>query len=112
MPPHVHTIPVSSTPGSSCFLSVHRLDDQLSLFQLPSGLELVRIHTGDAPREFPLDVGVTYLWRFNNNNGGSGALELEVIEENADGTFVRWFIVFTVMGPYVREEPFRLVRSP
>jgi hypothetical protein len=107
-------IEVSAAASSSYFLSVHDVDNAVSLFTA-GGMMVFRVgKKGPLPSMFSLSRGRDYVLIYDNNDGGPGLIDLDVFESNAGGTALSRYAlkILEVHAPDVIEVSFRLVASP
>jgi len=108
-------VEVSGAPDSEYFLSVHGVDNAVSLFTAADGIRVFRVgKNGPFPVTFTLSRGRDYVMIYDNNDGGPGLVDLDVFESNPAGTALSRYglKILEVHTPEVIEIGFRLVTTP
>jgi len=107
------TFDISPALDSKLFFHVVAVDKELRLFELPNAMEIFDADASDLPHECLLPArGATYVLRYNNNNGGPGALHFQVVEAR-DEAEVRYEVnLQTINGPTVIELQFNFRSNP
>jgi len=107
-------VEVSDAPDSDYFLSVHGVDNAVSLFTAADGTMVFRVgKNGPFPVTFALSRGRDYVIIYDNNDGGTGVIDLDVFESNPAGTALSRYglKILEVHAPEVIEIGFRLVAT-
>jgi hypothetical protein len=99
----VIVVPISSASGSKLYLRVVAVDFELRLYQ--DGTEVFDAQKDQANSEFSLNRDSSYVIRYNNNDGGPGALHFKVFEESAQRYEIN---LGAIHSPDVIELPFSL----
>jgi hypothetical protein len=101
-----------STESSRLFLRVLQVDFQVRLFERASPVPVFDAQSGQGPREFELDRSGQYVIRYNNDDGGPGALHFRVLERrNSEET--RYEVnIGTIHRPEVFEIEFSMAPDP
>jgi hypothetical protein len=108
-------VDVSGAPDSEYFLSVHSVDNAVSLFTATDGTMVFRVgKNGPFPVTFTLSKGRDYVLIYDNNDGGPGLVDLDIFESNGGGTALSRYglKILEVHAPEVIEIGFRLVATP
>jgi hypothetical protein len=72
------SIAVSGAAGTRVLFRVLAVDFELRLYE--DGAEVFSAQLLPTPKDHPLNPRSTYVLRYNNNDGGAGALHVQVIE--------------------------------
>jgi hypothetical protein len=106
-------IRVSPAAESQFEFHVLAVDFELRLYQ--DQVEVFSVGRNQTPASHPLFRGAQYYVRYNNNNGGPGALHVRVLETGSQSTAreVRYELnIGTVSSPQVIDLQFSLRTDP
>ena len=103
-------IPVSAGLDSTFRLDVVDVDFELRLYQ--DGIEVFDAQQGTAPRNHPLSKASSYTLRYNNNDGGPGALHVRVLEVRTQSALRYEINLGAIHSPNVMELQFSLRPDP
>lgn len=104
-------IRVSTSAKARFFLRVLAVDLELRLFE--DEILVFDAHKDQKPPlEQPLALNTAYLLRYNNNDGGSGALHFQVLEELAEPVSKFEVNRRAIHSPEVMEFQFSLRAEP
>jgi hypothetical protein len=120
MPAPFHIYPVNPIPGAIYSLIVTNIDFGLTLYGEFEGeffsvdkFTLQQLRQNNA---FPrLTLTRKYLIRYNNNDGGSGNLNIDLVQfipEQRRPLLIQQFNLNSIIGPRVIEIPFILAPQP
>jgi hypothetical protein len=97
-------IRVSNAADARLLLRILAVDFELRLFQ--DAVEVFGVSLGQAPSEHPLSTSSQYLLRYNNNDGGAGALHFQIVETRSQEALRHDVNIGNISSPEVREFPF------